>query len=321
MGGIVVVGSLNMDLVVRVSRWPEAGETLIGEDFDQVPGGKGANQAAAAAVAGGSVAMVGLVGDDPFGETLRTTLTELGVNVEAVSVRPATRTGVALIGVDASGENRIVVVSGANAALAPDDVERSAGSGTWDGAAVLLVQCEIPAQTVLSACRLARSRHMTVVLDPAPPIDLPSEIWPLVDICTPNQGEAAALTEQEVRDAEGARRAGQKLRDRGVGAALVKLGPDGVLVLDERGCVHVPGIYVDAVDTTAAGDVFAGALAVALAEGSDLVDAASFANRAGALSTTRRGAQTSLPAREEIDRLSSAGPSGGCRGRSTSSTV
>jgi ribokinase len=290
-----------MDLVVRMERWPGPGETLFGSDFSQVPGGKGANQAAAAAALGGAVGMVGRVGRDVFADALRRSLAAFGVDVTAIWSDPDRSTGIALIGVDASGENRIVVVSGANARLSPEDVERSLREGAWEDARVLLLQCEVPAHTVLAAARLGRERHMTVVLDPAPPVELPAEIWGAVDICTPNQSEATSLTGAPVTDASRAMQAGRELRSRGPRAVVIKLGAEGVVAVDEAGSRHIPGIPVRAVDTTAAGDVFNGALAVALAEGAPLAAAAGFANRAAAVSTTRPGAQTSLPRREEVE--------------------
>jgi len=298
---IVVVGSLNMDLVVRVERWPQGGETILGRDFIQGAGGKGANQAASAAALGGAVAMVGQVGTDAFGDALRHSLAERGVDVSAVVLDDSTPTGVALIGLEDSGENRIVVVPGANGALTPEAVERSLRTGAWEDAQVLLLQCEIPVETITFAAQIGKERNMTVVLDPAPPVSLPSRIWTTIDICTPNQVEARSLTGISVRGEEDARRVAAHLRRQGVGAAIIKLGADGVLVAEGNRSDHIAGIRVRAVDTTAAGDVFAGALAVGLAEGLSLEEAVAFANRAAAISTTRPGAQASLPSRAEVD--------------------
>lgn len=315
MKRITVVGSLNMDLVVTAPRWPDAGETLLGNDFSQVPGGKGANQAAAAARLArettGVCAIIGRVGDDAFGHEVVRSLAGFGADVATIAIDADNTTGVAIIGVDASGENRIVVVSGANARLASHDLEAPAASGSWEDGGVLLLQCEIPSDTILAAAQLGRSHAMTVILDPAPPIALPDAIWPLVDICTPNQIEAEALIGDHASDLEGARRAGRALLERGIGGVIVKLGRDGALVVRRDEDVHVSGIPVSAVDTTAAGDVFAGGLAVALNEGRPLLEAVTFANAAAALSTTRRGAQTSIPTRDAVDRLMRGTTAGG----------
>jgi ribokinase len=247
--------------------------------------------------------MIGRVGDDPFGRELVRSLEGFGVDVAGVKSDAACTTGVALIGVEASGENRIVVVPGANARLTASDLELPEEGDGWVHAGALLLQCEIPWETILAAAERGRSHGMTVILDPAPPISLPDAIWPLVDICMPNQIEAEALTGGAAPDLDGAKRAGRALVDRGVGTVIVKLGRDGALLLRRDDAVYVPGIPVTAVDTTAAGDVFAGGLAVALTEGRPLLQAVTFANAAAALSTTRRGAQTSIPTRDEVDRL------------------
>ncbi|MDI3318040.1 MAG: ribokinase [Bacillota bacterium] len=300
---IVVVGSLNMDLVVQVPRWPGPGETALGERFLQVPGGKGANQAAAAAALGGEVAMVGRVGRDAFGAALLENLRRFGVDVSGVVADAEAPTGLAVIGVEQGGENRIVVIPGANGRLGVEDLEASAAAGLWEEARVLLLQCEVPAETIVAAARLGRRHGLTVLLDPAPPIPLPEEVWRYVDACLPNRLEAGALTGRPVADLTSARLAGADLLARGLRWVVVKLGAQGVLVGEGSDFLHIEGLRVPAVDTTAAGDVFAGALAVGLTEGLAFTAAASFANRAAALSTTRPGAQSSIPARSQVDAL------------------
>ncbi|MDI3298759.1 MAG: ribokinase [Bacillota bacterium] len=300
---IVVVGSLNMDLVVQVPRWPGPGETVPGERFLQVPGGKGANQAAAAAALGGEVAMVGRVGRDAFGEALLANLRRFGVDVSGVAADAGAPTGVAVIGVEPDGENRIVVVPGANGRLRPEDLAAPACADLWGQAEVLLLQCEIPVETIVAAARLGRRHGLAVLLDPAPPVPLPEEIWSSVDACLPNQLEAGVLTGRPVGDLTSARLAAADLLARGLRWVAVKLGAQGVLLGEGSDFLHIAGLKVPAVDTTAAGDVFAGALAVGLTEGLAFAAAASFANRAAALSTTRPGAQSSIPRREEVDAL------------------
>lgn len=299
MAAIVVVGSLNEDLTVSVSRWPEAGETVFGERLERSAGGKGANQAAAAARLGGEVAMVGRVGDDPAGRRLRDGLSGLGVDVANVAVVPGTPTGMAIVGLDASGGNRIVVLSGANACL-----ESAALDGLdWRGVRVLLLQLEIPLATVTAAARAAHAAGARVVLDPAPAVSLPDELLGLVDILTPNALEAAQLAGREVVDVGTARLVASQLEARGPRAVVITLGASGAVLADGNYVTHLPAPKVAAVDTTGAGDAFNGALAVALAEGQPLASAVIFANRVAALSTTRPGAQASLPDRTAVGSL------------------
>jgi ribokinase len=303
-GAIVVVGSLNMDLVVRCPI-PRPGQTVAGGDLREVPGGKGANQAVAAArLAAGRcpVRMVGRVGDDAFGDRLVRQLDEDGVDADHVGRLAGVPSGTAVILVDDGGENAIVVSPGANGRLAPADVPDLAG------AAVVLLQLEVPAETVAAA--IGRARGAWVILDPAPvPAGgtLPAALYG-VDLITPNQTEAEALTGVPVASADDAGRAAAVLVDRGAKRVVVKLGAGGCAVSERTDggrivTTHVPGFAVTAVDTTAAGDSFNGALAVALAEGMGLLEAARFANAAGALAATRPGAQSSLPTRAEVDRL------------------
>jgi ribokinase len=299
---ITVVGSLNMDFVVQVERLPLPGETVLGGGFATIPGGKGANQACAAGRLGGRVRMVGRVGDDVFGKQLRESLEAAGIDTTAVLVTRATPSGVALIFVQAGGQNQIVVASGANGRLAPDDLARAldAGAGGF-----LLLQLESPLETVERAAALGRKHGMTVVLDPAPARPLPDALLANVDCLTPNESEAMVLLDRSqgtVSLAE-APEVARALRARGPRHVILKLGEKGAFLDDGKGGRHFPGLKVEAVDATAAGDTFNGALAVALAEGRALDAAIRFANAAAALSVTRAGAQASIPARREVEAL------------------
>lgn len=299
-GAITVVGSLNMDFVVQVEALPRPGETVRGEGFVTIPGGKGANQATAAGRLGGRVRMVGRVGDDVFGRQLRDSLAEAGVDTSAVTATPATPSGVALIFVEAGGQNEIVVAGGANGRLSPADVEEAlrAASGGF-----LLLQLESPMQTVERAAALGRERGMTVILDPAPARSLSDGLLRTVDVLTPNESEAMTLLgrgQGTVSLAE-APEIARALRERGPRAVVLKMGEKGAFVDDGSGGRHVPGLTVEAVDATAAGDTFNGAFAVALAEGRGLGEALVFANAAAAISVTRLGAQASIPGRAEVD--------------------
>jgi ribokinase len=302
---IVVVGSLNADLVVRVDRFPVAGETLRGRRFDVFAGGKGGNQAAAAARLGGHVAMVGQVGGDGYGRWLRGSLESVGVNASYVSTDDAVSSGVALITTDAAGQNTIVVVAGANGTFAP---ERLAPAGTLlRQASVVLLQLEVPLATVERAAAEARAAGATLLLDPAPAADVPDQLLALASLVTPNESELAALAAAPVLDGptpdgEIDRRAA-RLLDRGAGAVLVKLGARGARLVTPTRRAAWAAFPVEVVDTTAAGDAFNGGLAVALAGGATLDDAIRFACAAGALSVTRAGAQPSMPTRGEVDQL------------------
>ncbi|MDR7436940.1 MAG: ribokinase [Armatimonadota bacterium] len=297
---IAVVGSANMDLVVTAPRLPQVGETVIGGTFATFPGGKGANQAVAAARLGASVAMVGRVGADAFGRALRDGLAAEGVDVRHLREDPQASTGVALITVDQAGRNTIVVASGANMRVSADDVE--AARDVLAASQVVLLQLEVPVPVVLHAARLASEAGCRVILDPAPaPADpLPESLYRLLTVINPNEVEARALTGVDPADADGARRAADTLLARGCRAAVIKLGERGSYVAAEGVRELAPAVPVQAVDTTAAGDAFAAALAVALAEGRDLRGAVRFATVAAAVSVTRAGAQPSMPRREEV---------------------
>ncbi len=303
---IVVLGSLNMDLVSRVPRLPAPGETLRGSGFFTAAGGKGANQAAACARLGASVALIGRVGEDLFGLALRDGLEQLGVDVSRVSVTPGP-SGVAVVAVDDRAENSIVIIPGANERVGVDDLELLRAS--LAGADSLLLQLEIPLEIVTSAARLAHARGVRVLLDPAPALPLPDELYTLTDLLTPNETECSALVGFAVDDTTRAERAAAILLKRGARQVVIKMGEQGAYLHNGASGERIPGFRVHAVDTTAAGDVFNGALAVALEKGVALREAVRFANAAGALSTTRYGAQPSMPTADEVERLLREHPS------------
>jgi ribokinase len=301
---IVVVGSLNMDFVVSVERHPSPGETVLGRDFQMIPGGKGANQACASAKAGANsvdVKMIGRTGLDLFADHLKASLSAAGVNVSAVHSSRGNATGVALIGVDRAGENTIVVAPGANADLAAADVE--AMRRVFQGGRVALFQLETPLATVSAAMKVAREEGLTTMLDPAPAQPLPQALLAHVDILTPNESEALILLGRTPRrvSLEEAPEIAQQVRSLGVPAVILKMGGLGCYYLGPDGARHVPGFRVEVRDATAAGDTFNGAFAVALAEGKPAAEALRFANAAAAISVTRVGAQASIPSRGEVD--------------------
>ncbi len=288
-------------MIIRVARIPRAGETLLGGEFLTAAGGKGANQAVGAARAGGTVCFIARVGRDDLGDAAVAGLRRDRIDVSCVSRDPAAASGVALIFVAKSGENSIAVAGGANAALTPAHVRKAAD--LIGSAAVLVAQLETPLATVQAAARIAASAGVPVILNPAPARPLPNTLLKRISIITPNETEAELLTGIPVSDEAGASRAAAKLRARGVRTVIITLGARGAFLADEAGGQVVPGFKVKAVDTTAAGDVFNGALAVGLAEGRALREAVRFANAAAALSVTRRGAQPSAPTRAAIEAL------------------
>jgi ribokinase len=292
-GHIVVVGSLNMDLVARAPRHPQPGETVLGTEFHTFPGGKGANQAVAAARLGGAVKMIGRVGADLYGDTLIRTLTDNGVDTGYVERLGDVPTGLALITVDAAGQDTIVVVPGANGRLSPPDLLVVAP--VFEDAAVVVLQLEIPFVTVAYAVDLARRHGARVILNPAPAQPLEAELLKGVDFLIPNQNELALLAGPgPMRDTA------RQLQASGVHSVVVTLGQDGALIVDAKGETYLPGHQVQVVDETAAGDAFVGAFAVAIAEGRSAREAARWGNAVGALAVTRAGAQPSLPMRAEL---------------------
>jgi len=303
---IVVIGSLNMDFVLAVERLPLPGETILGHGFRMVPGGKGANQAHAAAklaTKGTEVRMVGLVGIDSFGNALKASLTDVGVDVRAVVNTVAEATGVAFIHVDDAGQNSITVAPGANGVLSARDID----SQRWalDGARCVLLQLEVPMQAVAEGLREARRVGTIGILDPAPAQALSQELLALVDIATPNEAEAClllGLTPERLSPSDAAN-LGNRIRELGVRSVIVKLGDRGCVYCGADQTFAMPAFPVHAVDSTAAGDTFNAALAVALVEGLGMQDALRFANAAAAISVTRAGAQTSTPERAEVEAL------------------
>ena len=301
MADIVVVGSLNMDLAVKALRIPVAGETIHSEDLHTFPGGKGANQAAAAVKLGSKVALVGRVGDDAFGPRLIDNLKQLGVNTNHVRIDAEAATGTAIIIVNEGGENSIVVSPGANGRVAKEDIDRI--DKLLDQAKYLLLQFEIPLETVQYAIEIASRKKVKVILNPAPAKKVPLEILTKVDFLVSNETETKILTGLEVKDLNSAEAAARKLAELGISVVIITLGEKGALLVTGNEAIHVPAQKVKAVDTTAAGDAFIGGLVTALVKGYALKDAVKYASCAGTLAVTKFGAQTSLPTLEEVEHL------------------
>ena len=303
MAKIVVVGSFNMDLVVRMPAIPRPGETLLGGVFATYPGGKGANQAVAAARLGGEVTMVGRVGADAFGEQLLALARAEGIDTRFVGVDSHAATGVALIEVDAQGQNSIAVASGANFTLTAADV--AAAFAQIERADLVVMPLETPLETIEAAAELGRKAGARVVLNPAPAQHLAPDLLKNIDVLIHNEHEAALMAGIEIRSPGDARRAAAQLLRAGPRSVIITLGSQGALIAEagepEPIYTQVPAFSVSPVDTTAAGDGFVGALAVALGEGRVLPAAAQFAGAAAAISVTRIGAQPSLPARAEVE--------------------
>lgn len=310
---IVVFGSLNVDFVVRTFRRPRVGETVTGLSFHVFPGGKGANQAVAAARAGARVAMAGRVGDDLFKDILLRSLKDAGADARLVEVTPGTETGSAFITVDDAGQNSIIIIPGANGRCSPADVERL--RPVLEKAKVLMLQLEIPLEAVEAAAGLASAMGAKVLLDPAPAREFPGSFWTFVDVITPNEHEASFLSGIEIRSYEDAEKAARTLLERGPRQVVVKMGGRGAVAATRSSSgdpviLRFPAFSVRVVDTTAAGDAFSGGLAVAMCEGMAWDEAIRFASAVAALSVTKPGAQTSMPSREEIDKFLSERGSG-----------
>lgn len=295
---VVVVGSLNMDLVTRASRLPRAGETLIGQTFSTVPGGKGANQAVASARLGADVSMIGCVGTDAYGTQLRDALQVEGIDCQAVSTVDGS-SGVALIVVDDSSQNAIVIVAGSNGELTPASLQ--AFDAVLQAADVIVCQLEVPMNTVGYALKRGRELGKTVILNPAPAsAALPAEWYASIDYLIPNESEASALSGVTVDSIDSAKAAATHLIQAGAGKVIITLGAQGALFTDGQGFEHLLAPKVKAVDTTAAGDTFVGGFAAALANGKSEAEAIRFGQVAAALSVTRAGAQPSIPTLHDV---------------------
>lgn len=298
-GKLVVLGSINADHILNLESFPTPGETVTGHHYQVAFGGKGANQAVAAGRSGADIAFIACTGDDDIGERVRRQLECDRIDVAPVRAVNAQSTGVALIFVNAEGENVIGIHAGANAALSVEQVE--AEKARIAGAQALLMQLESPLESVLAAAKIAHQHQTTVVLNPAPARDLPDELLSLIDIITPNETEAEKLTGIRVENDDDAAKAARVLHEKGIGIVMITLGSRGVWVSHDGQGRRVPGFKVQAVDTIAAGDTFNGAFVTALLEGTALDEAIRFAHAAAAIAVTRKGAQPSVPWREEID--------------------
>ena len=299
MSKILVIGSLNIDMVMKVDHMPTVGETILCDGMKLVAGGKGANQACAAGRLGTDVTMLGAIGNDSHGEMQRDSLQRSGVDVSGLITKERVSTGTAFITVNKEGNNSIVVVQGANAQFTPEDIE--AHRDLLEECEIVILQLEIPMDTVLYAMKLARTLGKTVILDPAPvPEHFPEELYQYVDIIKPNESELSRLT--GIADTQNhLEEAVQIVKDHGVKNVLVTLGGDGVyLDTENESPVHIPAKKVEVVDTTAAGDSFTAALAAMLLEGKTLKEAAEFANQVSAIVVTREGAQDSIPTLQEV---------------------
>lgn len=298
-GNLVVLGSINADHILNLESFPTPGETVTGNQYQVAFGGKGANQAVAAGRSGANISFIACTGDDDTGERVRKQLASDNIDIAPVSVVAGESTGVALIFVNAEGENVIGIHAGANAALTTDRVE--AQREIIANAEALLMQLESPVESVLAAAKIAHENHTTVVLNPAPARVLSDELLALVDIITPNETEAEKLTGIHVENDDDAARAARALHDKGIGTVIITLGSRGVWASVNGEGRRVPGFKVKAIDTIAAGDTFNGALVTALLEGKRMDDAIRFAHAAAAIAVTRKGAQPSVPWRKEID--------------------
>lgn len=308
---ITVIGSLNMDLVVHCHTFPKPGETISAIGYRQVPGGKGANQAVSAALAcegltddTGSVVrvgMIGRIGDDDFGNSLLKAVESRGVLIDGVESVPACESGLAFITVQQDGQNSIAIIAGANAKLTPADME--ANRDIIASSKLILLQLEVPMAAVEAAIRIAQESNVPILLDPAPiPLHLPESLFS-VDILTPNEHEASALAGMPIRSMDEVKTAAEVLHSKGVKTVVITMGHNGAYLSDQHGGRHIPPYHCEAIDTTAAGDAFAGAMAVRFVETGDIDEAVKWGNAAGAIAASRMGAQPSMGTREEINQL------------------
>lgn len=296
---IVVVGSCNTDMVINMERLPLPGETLLGGKFFMNAGGKGANQAVAAARLGGKVNFVAKVGNDPFGIRSIDQYKAEGIGTKHVVVDKEHPSGVALILVDAHGENSIAVASGANAHLLPEDIDQA--KGTIEDCDILLMQLETPMETIEHAAQMAKRAGGKVILNPAPAHSLPESLLANLYMLIANETEAEYISGTRITDMDSVARAADIICHRGVENVVITLGSKGAFIKERDTYHQVPALKVKAVDATAAGDTFCGAVCVALAEGRGIIEAVTFANRAAAVTVTRMGAQSSLPYRREVE--------------------
>lgn len=296
---LVVLGSINADHILNIKQFPQPGETVIGQQYKVAFGGKGANQAVAAGRSGADIAFIACVGADDMGERIRQQLVTDRIDTQPIEAIADSTTGVALIFVNAEGENVIGIDAGANAAVTPDYLDRHKQKVI--DADALLMQLESPLETVIAAAKLAKQHQTQVILNPAPACELPDELLAMIDMITPNETEAQRLTGIAVNNDADADRAAQILHEKGIGCVIITLGSRGVWLSENGKGKLVPGFKVKAVDTIAAGDTFNGALVTALLEGKQMSDAVRFAHAAAAIAVTRPGAQPSVPWREEID--------------------
>lgn len=300
MKKIVVIGSLNMDCVIETPHMPKKGETISGRSVTLIPGGKGANQAYAAGVLGGKVAMIGAVGSDSFGETLKSNLRNAGVDISSVSVIENETTGQAFITVDDGGENSIIIIAGTNGMVTKELVQRC--QDKIKESDIVIMQLEIPLETVQYTKDLAVSLGKTVIIDPAPAVeDLPDDFFENVDYIKPNETELQILTGRKMKTEAELAEGAKEMLSRGVKQVIVSLGEKGCLLVSDEGEKFFPANKVKAVDTTAAGDSFTAAFALALSEGRSCEEAIRFGQKVSAIVVTRKGAQTSIPTREEVD--------------------
>ncbi len=295
---ILVIGSSNTDMVIKSPRLPAPGETILGGTFFMAAGGKGANQAVAASRLGGKVAFIAKLGNDIFGQQALYLFKKEKLNINAVIVDKKAASGVALINVDDKGENCIAVASGANANLLPADLKKS--KSLIESASIVLMQLETPLDTISYAASIVATKNKTVILNPAPACSLPDDLFQRISIITPNEHEAGMLTGTTVRNTDDAKKACEILNEKGVATVIITLGAKGALIYHQNKFQQVNAPKVKAVDTTAAGDVFNGALAVALAENKKIKDAVQFACKAASIAVTRLGAQASAPYRKEV---------------------
>lgn len=297
---IVVVGSSNTDLTVKVDHFPLPGETLIGDNFITAQGGKGANQAVAVARLGGDASFVCCLGDDAFGNQSLELLKKEGMDTRHIRLIKGASSGVALIPVDKKGENTIIVASGANAMLSVDDIKKA--EQDIKDAGILLMQLETPIPALIHAARIAHENGVKVILNPAPfpKNPLPQELLENIDIIIPNETEAAYMAGEQITDEQSALSVIRKIQDLGVGNVIVTVGSKGAYTLEDSKLINVPAFPVKAVDTVAAGDTFCGAFCVALSKGFSMSDAIRIGNKAASIAVTRIGAQPSVPTREEV---------------------